>query len=101
MDIGAAIEGVKRGGRWTRMAWVRSAVDGPTEFVFLIPGTVIRLTKALVHFVWVDVFGEGAEIQYPAQIFVIRDNGTISVYGASVDDLLADDWREFQPLRAR
>jgi len=83
MDFSAALEGVKKGERWTRYGW-----NGEDMFIFLVPGSVFQVNRPPL----LGIYEEGTEINYHAHIDIRTADGTIVPWVASQTDLLADDW---------
>jgi hypothetical protein len=66
-----------------RRSWIRQG-----KFIFFVAGF-----RALPdEFFPVEIFGQGAEIDFKPQILLANANGQVELYSASTNDLVATDW---------
>ena len=80
-----ALTALKTGKRVARMGW-----NGKNMFVFLVPGSVFRVSRPPL----LGIYPEGTEVTYHAHIDMRTADGTIVPWLASQTDLLANDWDE-------
>ena len=82
----AALEGLKRGQRWTRAGW-----NGKGMFVFLVPGSHFTVNRPPL----LGIYPEGTGIDYRSHIDMKTAQGDVVPWVASQSDVLADDWWVF------
>jgi len=83
MNIGQAVEAMKRGLRVSRPGW-----NGKGMYLFLVPGSTFTVNRPPL----LGVYPEGTEIRYNPHVDMKTADGSIVPWLASQTDLLADDW---------
>lgn len=83
MNFSEALVEIKNGKKVSRSGW-----NGRGVFVFLVPGSVFKVSRAPL----LGIYPEGTEINYHAHVDMRRSDGTIVPWVVSQSDLLADDW---------
>jgi hypothetical protein len=84
MTFGHALEVLKGGGRVRRQGW-----NGKGMFVFLVPGSVFRVTAGRPMAAHMPV---GSEVTYQPHVDMMTAQGTVVPWLASQSDVLAEDW---------
>lgn len=84
-NFGQALELIKEGKKVARSGW-----NGKQMFVFLVPGSKFKVTRAPL----LGIYPEGTEINYHAHVDMKTADGQIVPWQCSQSDLLANDWSE-------
>lgn len=61
--------------------------NGSDSFIFLVPGSTFTVNRPPL----LGIYPEGTEINYSPHID-ISENGNVSVWTPSHNDMMADDW---------
>ena len=83
MNIGNAVEALKRGLRVSRSGW-----NGKNMYLFLVNGSTFEVNRPPL----LGIFPEGTEVRYNAHVDMKYADGSIGPWLCSQLDLLADDW---------
>ena len=83
MNIGNAVEAMKRGLRVARSGW-----NGKGMYLFLVNGSTFEVNRPPL----LGIYPEGTEIRYNAHVDMRTADGSIAPWLCSQSDLLADDW---------
>lgn len=81
-----ALSLLKQGKRVSRYSWSPTA----KTFIFLVDGSRFAVNRPPL----LGIYTAGTMISYRPHIDQQREDGTIGVWSASCDDMLAEDWFE-------
>lgn len=84
VTFSVALDWLKMSIKVTREAW-----DDPTQFVFLVLGHHFVATRPPL----LSAFPEGALISYTSHIDKVNNDGSVSPWVPTQQDLLAGDWK--------
>lgn len=84
MNIGGAIDALRRGLRVQRKGW-----NGKGMYLFLVPGSEIKVSEGRPL---ADTFDIGTAISIQPHIDMMTAQGSIVPWLASQTDILAEDW---------
>ena len=84
MHFGKALEGLKQGYKTRRTGW-----NGKGMFVFLVPGSTIKVAEGRPL---AETFPVGTEINYLPHIDMKTAQGDVVPWLASQTDILTTDW---------
>lgn len=83
MNFGHALQAVKEGHKVARDGW-----NGKGMFIFLVAGSTFKVNRPPL----LGIYDEGTEINYRPHIDMKAVDGSIGVWTAAQNDLMADDW---------
>ena len=86
---GEALDRVREGALMKRESWE------PGTYVYLVPGSTFKVQRAPL----LGVLPEGTTVSYRSHIDKRFEDGTFGVWAPSNDDILADDWYEYVPMK--
>ena len=84
MNFGEALLLLRDKKRITRISWPRFT------FIYLVDGSTFEVNRAPLN----AFFNEGTVVSYKPHIDMNHGDGTLGIWTATTDDLLADDWVE-------
>lgn len=82
-NFSQALEWIKDGEKVYRNGW-----NGRDMFVFLVSGSTFTVNRPPL----LGIYPEGTVINYNPHIDIKGANGSISTWGPSIGDVLAEDW---------
>lgn len=82
-NFGHALQWLRDGNKAARQGW-----NGKKTFVFLVEGSAFKVNRPPL----LGIYEAGTEIKYNPHIDVCNENGSISTWAPSINDVLADDW---------
>lgn len=84
MNFGQALEALKEGRKLARTGW-----NGKNMYVFLVDGSNFVVSRQPL----LALLGEGTAVTYKPHLDMVHADGSIGVWTAVTNDILAEDWQ--------